>query len=143
MGKKCLTIIIILVSLLSCSSNVSSPRDTPLDYKDIEHLKIEYQNIFNLEKEMYFAYFFSEHCHYCNQIKEKVITYALTMSDCFYFIEYTTDITLLEDVHNTIGCSSTDCFGIKGTPTLVLISDYKVEMNLCGAKTISAFLNLF
>ncbi len=111
------------------------------EYNEINDKKITWNSIFSLAKTQYFVYFFSKNCSHCNQIKNDIISYALT-DENFYFVEDSKDTVLLDDVSQTIGLNSIDHFGILGFPSLVKIENNFCVLNIAGAHNIYLSLSL-
>lgn len=84
-------IILTLLSLLSCSSYEESSNYSRHDYSEIKHLTISYLDVFKMEKDRYYIYYYQENCYYCMGIKSKVIEYALNYEGAFFFINIEKD----------------------------------------------------
>lgn len=53
-----------------------------------------------------------------------------------YFIQFSPKINVNKDIESTIGCNNIEDFSILGTPSLILIKDKLVVINLGGKKAI-------
>lgn len=130
-----------LFLLCSCANLNSSSLSCSYDNDDVKELHIEYFDMFSLQKSYYFVYFYQINCLHCLLIKDVVIEYALSNYGTLFLILYDEKIPLFEDVSDTIGLNSVDGFGILGTPTLILIKDHKIFLNVAGEDLIKSVLN--
>lgn len=131
----------VLISLLSCKNADYKSDLTTLDYNDIEHLKIDYNEMFLMQNPSYFVYFYQLNCLHCILLKQNIITYALSGKVKTYFIQCDERINIIDDTATTIGCSDITSFGILGTPTLILIQEGEVAINVAGEDLIKTILN--
>ena len=129
-------------SLISCSNSQLDGHSTEHNYNEIEHLKIEWKEVFFQAETHYFVYFYSPNCGHCEAIKNKVIDFALNSEEKMYFIQFNDEIKILTDVKETIGVTSIENFGILGTPSLVELEDKKITSNIAGASDILLFLDI-
>lgn len=142
----------LLISLFlfsSCTSNsfehenLGNIKDNSLDYP-LE--KVSWKDVLNMEDKRYFAYVFSYDCYYCKEIKDDVLKFANSSVLKVYFIEYSKEITLGQYTENTIGKNTIEDIFIKGTPTLLLIENKRISLNVAGKtnvlETISRFKNI-
>lgn len=121
------------------SSSTSSKRRTEpnfsssqnYDYEMVKDRIIFWSNIFSINKENYYVYFFSKTCSHCASLKSFIIEYALNHEN-IYFVEASEQTIFLEDVSATIGLSSIEGFGILGYPSLIKISDKIITLNIAG-----------
>ena len=105
------------------------------DYNDIDNRKITWESIFSLGDNRYRVYIYSEKCGHCNEIKQTIIEHSKT-DEFFYFLEYNSDIPILDSVDETIGKSNYKEIGILGTPTLLVIENRVLVENIAGSKAI-------
>ena len=135
--------IIILLSclfLIGCNQTTpSSSRTTRTfstskqnySYEMVKDKMLFWSNIFSINKENYYVYFFSKTCSHCESLKSFIIEYALSNED-IYFVESSEATVFIEDSSKTIGLSSIENFGILGYPSLVKISDKLISLNIAG-----------
>ena len=128
----------LLVSLIGCNnanqSNDSSIFSSTLidhSYDEVIDKMIEWNDLFLVNQNNYFAYIFSKTCSHCNNIKNEVIDYALTVTN-FYFINFTSDIPIVTNTEPTLNQSDVKHMGILGTPTLIEIYNHTSIMNIAG-----------
>lgn len=138
--KKATSIFIILM-LVGCKNSNFNSDNSSYDYDDVKNLIIEPKDIFLMQNSCYFVYFYQLNCLHCIMLKQDIIDYALYGSIDTYFIQYSDEIPIIEDASSTIGCDSIDVFGILGTPSLVLIKENKVILNIAGEDLIKTVLN--
>lgn len=134
-----------LFALISCKgSNVDSINEQSLtskDYNEIEAYKISWNDIFAIESNDYYVYFYSTTCSHCKSIKNQIIDYALKEGS-MYFIEFSDEVVISKDIKNTIGATSVSELSILGTPSLLEILDHRVSLNIAGSKAILDFLQI-
>ena len=133
--NKLLILSLVSVSLLGCSTK----EDVVLaeyDYSDVADQIICWKDVLSQHQDQYYAYIFSKTCGHCNEIKQTVITYALEHTDSFYFVEFNSQIPIINDASTTIGKSSIDEIGIVGTPTLFAINNGVLMENIPGTNRI-------
>jgi len=104
-------------------------------YSQVKDKTIFYSNIFGIDEENYYVYFFSKTCSHCNELKDFIIPLALER-DNLYFVEACDQIVIIKDASTTIGLSEIDNFGILGYPSLVKIEEKIVSKNLAGINPI-------
>ena len=104
-------------------------------YSQVMDKTILYSNIFGIDREDYYVYFFSKTCSHCNDLKEFIIPLALERGN-LYFVEANDQITIIKDASITIGISGIENFGILGYPSLVKIEEKVVIKNIAGINPI-------
>lgn len=104
-------------------------------YSDVKDKEILYSNIFGVESNSYYVYFYSRTCSHCNDFKSFIIPKIIERSD-IYLVEASEQVTIVEDVSITIGVSSIENFGILGYPSLVKIDEKVVSKNIAGINPI-------
>lgn len=129
-----------LFSFLGCAD---IKRENEYDYSLVEHLKIEWKDLFSQSKLGYFVYIYQKHCFYCNELKDEIIPFSLAETYPTYFIEYSKEIPIGEDIESTLNKRSIDEVFIKGVPTLLGIYNGKIDFNIAGLVEISDKLNSF
>ncbi len=127
--------------LISCTNNHYKKDSTTYDYSDVEHLIIRSNDIFSMQNSLYFVYFYQLNCLHCIMLKQHIINYALSDKVTTYFVEFDETIQIVNDVSLTIGSDDIESFGILGTPSLVLIKEHKVFLNVAGEELIKSILN--
>lgn len=111
------------------------------DYYEINHLLIDWDEIFCIEKTEYYVYIYSRNCSHCNSIKNKIISFAIA-GDCFYFVEDSQKILFKTDIKYTIGLTSADNLSILGFPSLLKISNKVLTKNIAGTEKILSELKI-
>lgn len=109
------------------------------NYRDIDYLIIPWENIFNINSNDYFVYVYSLTCSHCNEIKQEIISYALTHDD-FYLVTMNDSIPLIRNPNTTIGATKYQDVGIAGTPTLLQIKDHILINNVAGTTNVTYLL---
>lgn len=112
-----------------------------LDYDDERFIHIAWSEIFSQNQETYCTYIYSQSCGYCQQLKQDVLSYALSV-DNFYFLEYSDDVILTNNIEKTIGIQKIDQLAILGTPTILEIKNKVLTKNIAGKKKISEYLSI-
>lgn len=148
--KKLFALLFVLTSLIpSCDNNSSSvsfisatiePEITH-SYNEIEDRKIKWKDVFFPSKTQYFVYFYSLTCSHCNQLKNKIIEYAL-VNENIYFVQDSEDVVIDKNVDQTIGINDVESLLIKGFPSLVQIDNKTITKNVAGINDIILILNL-
>ena len=59
-----------------------------------------------------------------------------------YFCEYTKSIPISHDIDSTIGKSEINDVFVKGTPTLILVSEKSIAFNVAGKEAVSEMIDL-
>ena len=108
-------------------------------YDEVKDKHVFYSDIFSIESDIYYVYFYSTTCPHCNNLKEFIIPLALQRGD-IYFVEASQEIVFLKSVEETIGLTSIEGFGILGYPSLIKIEEHIVKKNLAGILPIRSEL---
>lgn len=114
--------------------------ETDHEYFEVEHMFINYSDIFNENKEVYYVYIYSLTCNHCQELKNWIIETALKRDDIFFLKGSNNDV-ITTDVSNTIGISNTKDLSILGYPTLLKISNKILVQNVAGNSQIKGLLN--
>lgn len=138
--KKLSIMVLTLFYCSSCNLNFSSKE---YDYSMIENLKIEWTNLFLQSKVSYFVYIYQEHCFYCNELKNEIISFALNEIYPTYFIKYSIEIPIDNDIENTINATTVEKVFIKGVPTLLKIERSTLTLNIAGYNEIFTTLVIY
>ncbi len=126
------------LALLGCQKVTTSSEKLSLDYLDFEDNHIEWTEIFNFPMDSYYVYIYSPTCGHCKDIKEYVLQFAYLHKDGFYFVTYSSEITVITNVESVIGKDNYQDVGIVGTPTLFLIQNHILSDVFTGSKEIIA-----
>lgn len=136
--------------LTSCSSSKNESDERVVtytsdfvshSYEEIKDKEILYSNIFGIDSNSYYVYFYSSTCSHCSNLKEFIVSTALDRDD-IYFVKASDEINFLKSVEETIGLSSVEGFGILGYPSLIKIEEYIITKNIAGVLPIrSEFIN--
>jgi len=133
-------ILVPFILLTSCyvENNVSS---SSYSYNDVKDKVINLDEMFSLKDENYFVYVYSYGCTHCKEIKDLVISYALSTKTPFYFLEFTKDIQIKNDKKGCIGVYRLIDFYIYGTPSLYFLESNTIYEEYWGSDKISNYLN--
>lgn len=123
-------IIALTILILGCKNDAPRLIDFPIDKI------IEYNALFKQNEFEYYVYIFSNSCIHCNEIKNEIIDFDNNITISMYFIQFSPQINVNKDIESTIGCNNIEDFSILGTPSLILIKDKLVVINLGGKKAI-------
>ena len=119
--KTCLLIATTLTSCFSSeststkssgSSSITTSSDL-LTYDDVKDKMIFWSNVFAIDKDAYYVYFFSKTCTHCQNLKPFILEQAVKRDD-IYFVEESKEVVFVKDTSITIGLSSIDGLGILG-----------------------------
>lgn len=137
--------LLIFVAVLSCDVVYDKQSQfcdlrTDRSYDEISDKMILWSEIFNVISSDYLVYVYSAYCGHCLSIKNLVIGTALCEIEEIYFVTYSSEVVIAQDVENTIGVASVDAIWIRGYPTLLRIYDGILIMNIAGASAISDYL---
>ena len=132
---KKLLILALPLLLFNCSST-KTEASIDYDYTDVSSLTICWDDIFKVHLDRYFVYIYSSTCGHCNEIKQDVISYALSNFNTLYFVSFTKSIPIVDDRFYPIGKCNVEDLGIVGTPSMFLIVNHIVEENYVGKKEI-------
>ena len=130
-----------LVLLCSCSSKTIQPVNE-LDYSIIrEEDFVKWNDIFEMEESSYKVYFYSEHCGYCKQIKQDILSYYLINMERLYFCNSDeNEVVMKANDEALIGVCSIEDFFIPGTPYLVGFNNNVVSEIYKGSKQIKEYI---
>ncbi len=109
-------------------------------YSEIEDLLVKWDEVFNIDSNCYFVYYFSVSCSHCLEIKNYVIEEALKRDDIFFVKASSTD-RLKNDVFSTIGVGIPEEIAILGYPSCIKIENKKVTKNVAGKSAILQLLS--
>ena len=135
--------ILFIVSMLllsSCHETELPNEERVYDYKDVQDRFIEWKDVLAQEKENYFAYVFSYSCGHCKGIKQDILKKTIIDWWDIYYVEYTSDIPIVDSSTPYVGITNYEEVGIIGTPTLFEITNNVVSNRFTGSKEIIATL---
>ena len=146
MGKKISFLAFLLFILAGClpkSQNLSLQNSFNTWINQYDIVISSWDEMFAHNDESYFNYIYSDTCGHCLSIKEEVETFAINSLTPFYFVPFTEEIPIGENIEKTIGATSLEeCF-IKGTPSLILIENSTVVLNVAGTNNILETIDLY
>lgn len=134
MGK---FIILLSIFTLCACNNETSISYQKHDYNEVENLHISYLDVFNIELEEYYIYYYQIDCYYCHGIKSKIIEFSFREDVNLYFINIEKDEGFLSyTLEDTIGATDPyHAFCFK-TPQLSKVVHQKVVETYLGDKDI-------
>ena len=135
MGK--IKLVFLFVLLVGCSTQSPSSRIPKHEYEEIKDKQISYRDVFNVEEDIYYLYYYQLTCYHCNGIKSRMIEYALHSEIPFYFIEIEKDEGFLSrTAEETIGTNNPmEAFALM-TPQLSLVENGYVTITVHGKEEI-------
>lgn len=126
---------------LSTKSSNTFPTTQEYSYSDVINKTIFWSDVFSIDSESYYVYFFSRTCSHCNELKDFIIEKALDRED-IYFVQSSIDVKYTKDEESIIGVDNIDNLAIVGYPSLIKIEFGKVIKNIAGNKEIKKELSL-
>lgn len=134
----------LLVSCCEHANLVKEEKNETNNNKDITSYKIIFWNDIFLQNDLkYFVYVFSYDCYFCNQTKECISKLNTCSMLPLYLIEFNKEIPIKYEIEKTIKATSNEDLFIRGTPTLILINNKKVELNVAGKNDVCSTIDLF
>lgn len=125
-----------LLLLTSCETSATKS-STKHDYSEISEMKISYLDVFNVEENEYYIYYYQESCYHCHGIKSKVISFALESDVGFYFVEVIEDYGFLSHTkEETIGTNNPMKAFALMTPQLSLVKNGYIAETYIGNEEI-------
>lgn len=125
-----------LLLLTSCETSPTQP-STKHGYSEISEMKISYLDVFNVEEDEYYIYYYQESCYHCHGIKSKVISFALDSDIGFYFVEVIEDYGFLSHTkEETIGTNDPMKAFALMTPQLSLVKNGYIAETYIGNEEI-------
>ncbi|MDD3349063.1 MAG: hypothetical protein PHD85_05375 [Bacilli bacterium] len=131
-----------LILLCSSSCHNFEDNDHLYDYVDFDYLQIQWEDFFSQEENNYYVYFYSEQCNYCELFKIEILNFISITNKKFFLLSYKPEIPIHKDVEMTIGAASLDGMWFGGTPSLILLENKTVKINILGVENISSYLEL-
>lgn len=131
-------LIFITIFLSSCSSGESGSSIIQRHkYEEVENITISYLDVFNIEEERYYLYFFQTTCAHCLEIKDRMIEFALSEKEKIYFVEIKKDEGFLsESPIDTLYTSDPLKAFSKVTPQLSLVEEGMITNTVIGKEEI-------
>ncbi len=140
MKKIILLLIIVFVGCSSTNKNTESKKI--YDYSDVT-THIEWKDTFNQQETLYFVYFYSVSCSYCNELKEDFLNYYFSANEKIYFVETSSSPDArFGNVASLKGVGCLDELVIYGTPALISINDRIIDEYYFGLTQIREYINL-
>jgi len=101
--------------------------DVPVsyDYSDVNKFSLIWSEIFSVELDEYYVYFYSTTCSHCMDLKDFIIEKAIKRGD-IYFVRSSSLDQFTEDPNKSIGAENPGEIWILGYPTLL-----KIENKIC------------
>ena len=134
--RKFFRILTFLLLLTSCQNN-QTPSNSKHEYSEIVEMKISYLDVFFIQDNEYYIYYYQESCYHCHGIKSKVISFALNSEVSFYFVEVIEDYGFLSRTkEDTIGTNDPlKAFALM-TPQLSLVKNGYITETYIGDEEI-------
>lgn len=140
--RNILSTIVFLGLLCSCSTKKTSQKKE-YNYDDYESIQISYSEVFDKTEESYLVYFYSEYCGYCQSIKEEVLSFVDGNYFPIYLCHDTDNFLMGYEYEQSIGCQTSSCLIVCGTPSLIRIENHKIVLNACGVNSVLAYLSFY
>lgn len=109
-------------------------------YSEIYRLKIKWSQVFEIDLDHYFVYFYSKTCSHCQNLKNYVIEVALK-TEAIFFVEASDDVILKNSAKPQFNSTSAEIFAISGYPSIAEISNKICVRNVSGEEQILPILN--
>ena len=114
--------------------------ETQRSYDEITDYELVWENIFDVDSENYYVYFYSTTCSHCQEMKNYMIGKALERKD-IYFIKGSSKDQITNDLKNQKYAENPEDIWILGYPTLIKIVSKKCIKYCTGTSQIKAELN--
>ena len=125
-----------LLLLTSCQNNQTTS-NSKHEYSEIVEMKISCLDVFSIQENEYYIYYYQESCYHCHGIKSKIISFALNSEVSFYFVEVIEDYGFLSRTkEDTIGTNDPlKAFALM-TPQLSLVKNGYITETYIGDEEI-------
>ena len=125
-----------LLLLTSCQNNQTTS-NLKHEYSEIVEMKISCLDVFSIQENEYYIYYYQESCYHCHVIKSKIISFALNSEVSFYFVEVIEDYGFLSRTkEDTIGTNDPlKAFALM-TPQLSLVKNGYITETYIGDEEI-------
>lgn len=131
-----------LLLLSSCQNKEIIKNDIHHSYEEVSQYFIYFDDIFNIDIDLYYVYFFSYQCIHCNNIKDQIIDFALDINNDFYFCHFESTFPRCDEYyHSLVGVSSLSDICLVGTPELIKIMDKNIIDFFLGEEEILLEIN--
>ena len=131
----------ILLPMLMMCSCAEQTEIVIHNYHEIRNSLISWENIFFIEDDEFFVYFYAEKCGYCNEIKQSVLNFYLKNLCVFYFVNCDFEIKT-GPIIDLRGIDNLDEFYIFGTPFLVKFEYRAVTDYYVGSQQILDYISI-
>ena len=136
--KKCTLLVLFLAIFTSCSATKNNNK-IERDYDDIEKT-ITWSEIFKLDLDEYYVYFYSKTCGHCKELKPMILDYYFSTDEELYFSEANEE-TVYGKKSDLYGIENIDDFYIFGTPFLIKIKEKVLVEYYSGVSEIREYIN--
>ena len=131
-----LRFLLLLPLLVGCSSKDESTSHK-YEYDDVKDKQISYLDVFNVNSDKYYLYYYQVTCYHCHGIKSKVIQFAIDSYEPFYFVEVGEDYGFLSrSKEDTIGTNDPLKAFSTMTPQLSIVVDGFIIETYIGSEEI-------
>lgn len=132
-----LNFLTVLFLLTSCQAEPTSSSIHRYEYSEVESKMISYLDVFNVSETNYYLYYYQVDCYHCHGIKSKVISFALSNEEPFYFVEVKEDYGFISRTkEDTIGTNDPlKAFALM-TPQLSYVRDGIISGTYIGDEEI-------
>ena len=138
---KKLLMLLFTLPLIGCTKRTGVTSEMIVyDYSDVSDKAIEWKQLFDIEKELYFVYIYSLTCPHCKEIKQDVLNGSINDGWDIYYIEYNSEIPIGERKEQYIGVSNYEDMAIIGVPTLLEIKEHTLNEMYIGSTSIISTL---
>lgn len=124
---------VLLLSACSSGGESSSSIPTEHSYEEVADFQITYDQSFSISENPHYIYFYQETCHSCQEIKNDVISLALSKAVEIYFVVATEQIPhtySYDTINDSIGSDNVNDIFVAVTPQLAYIKDGKINKNI-------------
>lgn len=102
-----------------------------LDYDDFsEHALDSFDDTLTVSDNLHFEYFYSPYCSHCNMIKPDMLNFFANHAEIEYYLINSSAASGLPKIES-----------YRGTPSLYVIADNEVVMEIVGSEDIPIFLS--
>lgn len=105
-----------------------------LDYSDFNNRQLTKTNAMEQAEGTYYIYIYSNGCHYCDEIKQEVLSYANKGSIKLYLYNFSSHPveTTSDPTYSNVGATSMLSVRLYGTPTLFKVVDNVITSQYIG-----------
>lgn len=109
-------------------------------YSEILEFKIKWSEVFEIDLQNYYVYFYSKTCSHCQNLKNLVIETALK-TRIIFFVEASEEVIIKNYAKPQFCLTSAEIFAISGYPSIAQISNKICIKNVSGEDQILMILN--